>query len=342
MEVFKEEMKVLKEEMKVLKEEMKVLKEKDEKGEKDEKDEKDEKKIKKDEKGKKDEKDKKKIKKDEKIKREREEKIKREVEEKINKAICITFGEQSENHVGMKKYGNGLSENGFNCIELEEMKIEFEKEGCECEMIDLCNLLGEEERGNIEAKVLIIRNCIDKMLGEGKSESLLEDLLKLKWDNKYWDSRFKRVNNKHARYNLCFGEENKEEDYENGIGRVISYDDVEILKGVKNKMENICKEKKFECEGNYYFDAKKCGIGFHGDGERKKVIGVSLCSSDVVREINWIWYNKSERISERQVVKLNNGDCYIMSEKSSGFDWKRRSIKTLRHAAGVENNIFLK
>ena len=42
---------------------------------------------------------------------------------------------------------------------------------------------------------------------------------------------------------------------------------------------------------------KKFGIGFHGDGERKKVIGVSLCSSDVVREINWIWYNKSERIS---------------------------------------------
>ena len=31
---------------------------------------------------------------------------------------------------------------------------------------------------------------------------------------------------------------------------------------------------------------------------------------------------------------LNNGDMYIMSEKTSGFDWRKRSIKTLRHAAG--------
>jgi len=31
---------------------------------------------------------------------------------------------------------------------------------------------------------------------------------------------------------------------------------------------------------------------------------------------------------------LEDGDMYIMSEKASGFDWKKRSIYTLRHAAG--------
>ena len=30
------------------------------------------------------------------------------------------------------------------------------------------------------------------------------------------------------------------------------------------------------CEGNRYFDIKKCGIGWHGDSERKKVIGLRL------------------------------------------------------------------
>ena len=37
-----------------------------------------------------------------------------------------------------------------------------------------------------------------------------------------------------------------------------------------------------------------------------------------------------------------SGDCYIMSEKSSGFDWKKRSLVTLRHGAGVEGSKYLK
>lgn len=256
-----------------------------------------------------------------------------------NKAICITFGEQSENHVGMIKYGNGLSDKGFSCTELEEMEKKFISKGCDCQLINLNNLL---ENGQEEAKVLVIRNCIDTLFGQGETKKLLEDLINLDWDSKYLDIRRKKVLNKHARYNLCFSEENKDPDYEKGIGRVVSYEQLKLLSKVKTEMENICGEKKFECEGNYYYDAKKCGIGFHGDAERKKVIGISLCSDDIIREINWIWYNKSQRISERQIIELKNGDCYIMSEKSSGFDWKRRNINTLRHAAGVKGNKYLK
>ena len=69
---------------------------------------------------------------------------------------------------------------------------------------------------------------------------------------------------------------------------------MKILKEVKEKIEKICGEKRLECEGNYYYNAQKCGIGFHGDAERKKVIGISLCSKDVVREINWVWYKESK------------------------------------------------
>ena len=38
-----------------------------------------------------------------------------------NKAICITLGEQSENHVGMIKYGDGLSDKGYSVEEIVEM-----------------------------------------------------------------------------------------------------------------------------------------------------------------------------------------------------------------------------
>ena len=33
---------------------------------------------------------------------------------------------------------------------------------------------------------------------------------------------------------------------------------------------------------------------------------------------------------------LNSGDVYIMSDKAVGFDWKRSSLLTLRHAAGKD------
>ena len=257
-----------------------------------------------------------------------------------NKAICITLGEQSENHVGMVKYGNGLSEKGYSVEELEKMKRKFEEKGCVCELIFLNDLLKEGECEE-KAYVLVIRNCVDVILGKGKSKKLMEDLVNLNWDNKYWDTRRSKVLNKRARFNLCFGDESKEADLENGIGTFVGFDKVELLGKVKKDMEEICGEKRLECEGNFYYDAKKCGIGFHGDGERKKVVGISLCSSDVIREINWIWYKNSERVSERQRVKLYNGDCYVMCEKSSGFDWKKKSILTLRHAAGVEGNKYL-
>ena len=80
-----------------------------------------------------------------------------------------------------------------------------------------------------------------------------------------------------------------------------------------------------------YYDISKCGIGFHGDSERKKVIAGSLGAS---RPIHWQWYFNSKPIGKRIKFMLNDGDMYIMSEKTSGWDWKKRSILTLRHAAG--------
>ena len=39
-----------------------------------------------------------------------------------NQAICLTFGEQSENHVGMRINGEGLASSGFSIEELEQIK----------------------------------------------------------------------------------------------------------------------------------------------------------------------------------------------------------------------------
>ena len=44
-----------------------------------------------------------------------------------NSAICITAGEQSENHVGMIKNGNGIAKTGFTLIELKQFHENLNK-----------------------------------------------------------------------------------------------------------------------------------------------------------------------------------------------------------------------
>ena len=252
-----------------------------------------------------------------------------------NTAICITAGEQSENHVGMQINGEGLCKHGFSIEDLIRFKTILEEKGVQSEFHRLDEYLDESERENVEpAGLLFIRNAIEQITGE-KAEEMMKEQLAFEWDKKYWDTRRSRVLNKRARYNVCYGEEAQEPDYENKKGTIISYSDVPILKKWKDSLGIIFGEKaeKLEVEGNLYYDTKKCGIGFHGDSERKKVIA---CSLGETRPIHWQWYHKSKKIGERIQFELHNGDMYIMSEKTSGFDWKLRSKKTLRHAAGTK------
>jgi hypothetical protein len=89
---------------------------------------------------------------------------------------------------------------------------------------------------------------------------------------------------------------------------------------------------KLAGEGNLYYDGKKCGIGFHGDSERKIVIAIRLGDS---MPLHYQWYLYNQRIGQRIQLIINGGDIYAMSSKAVGTDWKRSSIPTLRHAAGA-------
>lgn len=260
-----------------------------------------------------------------------------------NMAICITLGEQSENHVGMEKYGNGLAANGYSYNDLLIFKDKFEKLNCTCELLHMNDPLKFAQRSK-KVGVLIIRNAVNTICNIPQlSDRILTELTDKTWDKQYFDTRRQKVLNKRARWNVCIKNDAKPADYENRQGTVLSYNEVPNLGLWKKTMEEIINEpNELECEGNMYYDAKKCGIGFHGDAERKKVVAASFCSKDVVREIRWQWYIDSLRVGQPVVVKLYNGDCYIMSEKATGFDWKRRNIFTLRHAAGVEGNKYLK
>ena len=246
-----------------------------------------------------------------------------------NQAICITAGEQSLTHLGMNINGEGISQNGFSISDLENFKQQLLAKNINSELYHL----DQKVKFEVEpSSLLIIRNGVEK-LTSNSTQDLFIELTNFEWDKKYWDQRRQKVLNKRARYNICFGNNSQVSDFENKKGTIISYQEVPILNQWKNSLKSMFGEQasNLELEGNYYFDLNKCGIGFHGDSERKKVIACSVGGS---RPIHWQWYYQSQPIGDRIKFELHNGDMYIMSEKTTGFDWKKRNIYTLRHAAG--------
>lgn len=258
---------------------------------------------------------------------------------KLLSTVTITFGDVAENHAGMEQLGE-LSDEGFSISDLQEAKQKFDDAGIKTELINLEPFLLDHEpklgkKGDFKAAVLIARNGISALLDRKNAADLfLQEQAPLQVDKKAWMRG--RVVNKHARYNLCFSEESRGPDYEHKKGRVIAFDELPLLKELRESLPDFYGEKaaNLPAEGNYYYDTTKCGIGFHGDGERRKVIALRLGATI---PIVYQWYYQGKPVGEQMRVDLNHGDMYIMSEKAAGFDWKRRVIPTLRHAAGCAN-----
>jgi alkylated DNA repair dioxygenase AlkB len=97
------------------------------------------------------------------------------------------------------------------------------------------------------------------------------------------------------------------------------------------------KASNLSAESNHYYDVSTCGIGYHGDSERKIVIGIRL-GKDF--PLCFYWHLGKDRISQQIDLELHSGDMYVMDKKACGFDWKRKLIPTLRHAAGCDKYIL--
>lgn len=255
-----------------------------------------------------------------------------------NQTFTITFGDQAENHVGMQKLGV-LAQEGFNYKDLEIAKKWFEEKGAKTKLIHLNSVL-EKNIKTDDAYILIIDNGLDFVIGpKYNSQEFFNEQNNLLWDEK--SLMYGRVVNKKARHNLCYSNEKQSPDYENGKGRIISFDDVPLLNILRNLLPLIIGNKANELmvEGNNYYDINKCGIGFHGDSERKKVIGLRVGAK---LPLHFQWFHKSKPVGNKIEFILNTGDIYFMSEKATGNDWKKKNIYTLRHAAGCQKFLTIK
>jgi alkylated DNA repair dioxygenase AlkB len=144
-----------------------------------------------------------------------------------------------------------------------------------------------------------------------------------------------RVVNKRARYNVCFGPHAQQPDYEAKKGRIVAFRDVPLLDTFRKALSMPLNDKAKDLMGelNLYYDTTKCGIGFHGDTERRLVVCARLGTSI---PLHYQWFHRSEPVGKRISLTLHHGDVYVMSAKAVGYDWKCRSRYTLRHAAGCK------
>ena len=294
-----------------------------------------------------------------------------------NKTITLTFAGGAENNVGMEILGGlenrGFTLDDFNAIKEkiggEIIKLNFEdldeedrvcygehpvdgENGCENEdcrglefCVDYCETCPFKKDINYkfeDAYLYICRNGVSKLVD---LEKLKEEQFNLEPDKKAFMRG--RVVNKHARWNLCFADEGHDADYEDKKGTVIAFDNVPYTSLLREKFHDLLgdklieilgENKKLYCEGNYYFDTKNCGIGFHGDSERRIVIGVRL--GDTI-PLHYQWFYRSKPIGKRMKFELNDGDIYFMCKKAVGTDWKRKVFPTLRHAAGSKKYLSI-
>lgn len=234
--------------------------------------------------------------------------------------ITLTFGDAAENHVGMEMIGSrGKAGTGFTVEELRAIGSAFDG-------ADLYMLNSEAEHE--EAAVLVLRKFLNPTL----HAAMFAEQAALEHDKKAL--MYGRVVNKKARWNLCFDDVGHDPDYAAGKGRVVALEEVPLTREFVTALPSRfgTKATDLKGEGNYYYNLKTCGIGWHGDSERRKVIALRLGAS---MPICYQWYFRNKPCGEKIVIPLDGGDVYLMSEKAVGSDWKHPSKWTLRHAAGA-------
>lgn len=228
--------------------------------------------------------------------------------------VMLSFGDHT--HTGNRQ--------AYTLDELEKVSRQFEG----CEWVNLNELLPAPYKAE-KATVLIVRDGL-RQLGLDHLD-VYDELSVLDWDRK--GKAYGRVVNKHARYHLRFADFEREPDYEAGKGRVIPWNQVPLASKINGALPGMVGESSrgLDCFANYYYDLSKCGLGFHGDTERRKAIIFRFGDS---APLQYQWYCNSKPVGKCLELMINGGDFYLMNSKAVGWDWKRKTIATLRHAAG--------
>jgi hypothetical protein len=283
------------------------------------------------------------------------EKSKSKKKTKQKKEFCtttLTFSECVENHKGNQCIGQ-LAKFGIS----NDLLHQYAKLACwdpkSVELYNLADLVDKKKYPEAYASlvesatyVLVIRQMVQQM-------GLCTKKWKKELKTHQLDSKAlmnSEVCTKHARHNCCYANQAQEPCYEEGKGTVIAFSDAPITQTMQKKLgETFGDEAKdLLAERNEYFQST-CGIGWHGDTERRKVFGkfilfFFLCFLHLFFSIGirigstmslcYLPFYKYNPVGDKLTLLLNNGDGYVMSHYATGFNRQTSSETTFRHSAG--------
>ena len=262
--------------------------------------------------------------------------------EMSSKTWSLTVGNGGENHTGMEFLGSLRRQGqGWDIDRLRYGKRILED--IFGKQVDLYNLNElclegvkiEESKRPKDAYLMVVRN----FLGRKQHKAFIKEMESYEWDRKYYDTRRKKVLNKNARANVCYGPNDRAPDYENKKGTIIGYERSPLVLRLKECVEILMKDKDLIVEGNQYDDPKKNGIGPHGDTERVCVACLRVGAS---MPMKYGMFNKCKMVGKSFQTVIKGGDLYFMSEEAVGAEWKKNSKYIWRHAAGAAKYLKMK
>ena len=221
-----------------------------------------------------------------------------------DEAFTVTFGDRAENEYGMQMIGTPAA-NGLSVAHLETIASEF---GDAAKIIDLTQLLGGASVAAPKAAVLVVKNGVSLLLGGGQ-----DVLSELRAMPKYNTSlSYGRVVNKHARHNNCVGDFNQTPNIAAGRGTVVNFQDYPHTDRLRKELGHLMNAPTpLVGELNHYFNANTCGIGWHGDAERKLVAGARFGPGANGMPLKLQWFHKGVPVGAEVRIELNDADIYF-------------------------------
>ena len=145
-----------------------------------------------------------------------------------------------------------------------------------------------------------------------------------------------KVLNAHTRHIAFLGEEARSPDASTGEHTVLGWSQIPATERARQELDELLGGLPYVRSGCAlkYPDLQKCGIGWHGDGERRQTIVYRVGSSSSTRPLCFQWYAQGETVGPVVRVHLEHGDYLVSSSKAVGKDWRLRKVPTLRHATG--------
>ena len=180
-----------------------------------------------------------------------------------------------------------------------------------------------------DACALVVRNFQPEFCNK-----LLETFKTTKFDS--FTKMYGKVCDAHSRHIVYFDETAVAPSREDCQHTVLAWGDQPQLAGILDWMRSTlgnCDDITIGC-GLKYPDIDRCGISWHGDAERKKTALVRLGPNSERHPLHFAWFHKHDRVSEVVSIHLSHGDMVLYSDKAMGYDWKKSSIPTVRHATG--------